>query len=86
LVPTVLASLQGLLNGTRQPLWEVAAQVLGAILGRKQFRIPVWEEEQCISGLVKALKTNPNPQAQYWAISCLWLLTFEPVVAENIDK
>jgi V-type H+-transporting ATPase subunit H len=75
LVPTVLASLQGLLNGTRQPLWEVAAQVLGAILGRKQFRIPVWEEEQCISGL-----------AQYWAISCLWLLTFEPLVAENIDK
>ncbi|RSH85316.1 H(+)-transporting V1 sector ATPase subunit H [Saitozyma podzolica] len=86
LVPTVLASLQGLLNGTRQPLWEVASQVLGAILGRKQFRVPVWEEEQCISGLVKALKTNPNPQAQYWAISCLWLLTFEPLVAENIDK
>jgi V-type H+-transporting ATPase subunit H len=86
LVPTLLASLQGLLNGTRQPLWEVAAQVLGAVLGRKQFRSAVWDEEQCISGLFKALKSNPNPQAQYWAISCLWQLSFERVAAEGMDK
>jgi len=50
LVATLLASLQGLLNGTRQPLWEVAAQVLGAVLGSKQFRSAVWKEEHCISG------------------------------------
>jgi hypothetical protein len=50
LVATLLASLQGLLNGTRQPLWEVAAQVLGAVLGSKQFRSALWKEEHCISG------------------------------------
>ena len=50
LTGTLLASLQGLLNGSRQPLWEVAAQVLGAVLGTKQFRLAIWEEEQCISG------------------------------------
>lgn len=49
-ISTLLASLQGLLNGTRQPLWEVAAQVLGAVLGSKQFRAAVWKEEHCISG------------------------------------
>jgi V-type H+-transporting ATPase subunit H len=49
-ISTLLASLQGLLNGTRQPLWEVAAQVLGAVLGSKQFRTAVWKEEHCISG------------------------------------
>lgn len=50
LTGTLLASLQGLLNGSRVPLWEVAAQVLGAVLGTKQFRLAVWREEQCISG------------------------------------
>lgn len=50
LTGTLLASLQGLLNGSRLPLWEVAAQVLSAVLGTKQFRLAVWEEEQCISG------------------------------------
>ncbi|WVQ63352.1 uncharacterized protein L199_001504 [Kwoniella botswanensis] len=86
LISTLLGSLQTLLNGTRQPLWEVAAQVLSAILGRKQFRQAVWDEESCISGLVKSLKTNPNPQAQYWAISSIWQLSFEQTAAEGLDK
>lgn len=55
LTGTLLASLQGLLNGSRQPLWEVAAQVLSAILGTKQFRLAVWEEEHCISGCVSRI-------------------------------
>lgn len=52
LVPTLLSSLQKLLNGSRLPLWEVAAQVLGAILGTKQFRKSVWNEKNCLSGCV----------------------------------
>ncbi|CAD6581082.1 MAG: H(+)-transporting V1 sector ATPase subunit H [Tremellales sp. Tagirdzhanova-0007] len=86
LLPTLLASLQGLLNGQRIPLWEVAAQVLGSVLGTKQFRLAAWGEDHCISGLIKSLKTNPNPQAQYWAICCLWQLSFEQVAAEGMDK
>ncbi|ODN82885.1 hypothetical protein, variant [Cryptococcus amylolentus CBS 6039] len=86
LVPTLLSSLQTLLNGSRIPLWEVAAQVLGAVLGTKQFRNAVWEEEGAISGLIKSLKSNPNPQAQYWAIFSLWQLSFEKKAAEGLDK
>lgn len=86
LVGVLLASLQGLLNGSRIPLWEVAAQVLSAILGTKQFRLAVWNEGNCISGLVKSLKTNPNPQAQYWAITSIWQLSFEPTAAQGLDK
>ncbi|WVO17514.1 hypothetical protein L204_105207 [Cryptococcus depauperatus] len=86
LVPTLLNSLQSLLNGSRIPLWEVAAQVLGAVLGTKQFRKAVWDETDCISGLIKSLKTNSNPQAQYWAIFCIWQLSFEKEAAENMDK
>jgi len=32
------------------------------------------------------LKTNPNPQAQYWAITSLWQLSFERVAAEGLDR
>ncbi|WVR08626.1 hypothetical protein IAU60_005682 [Kwoniella sp. DSM 27419] len=86
LIGTLLASLQGLLNGSRVPLWEVAAQVMSAVLGKKQFRKAVWEEEKCVSGLVKSLKSNPNPQAQYWAITSIWQLSFEQAAAEGLDK
>ncbi|EIW70107.1 hypothetical protein TREMEDRAFT_61869 [Tremella mesenterica DSM 1558] len=85
-VQILLSSLSGLLNGSRIPLWEVAAQVLNAILGSRQFRLAVWDQGECISGLVKSLKTNPSPQAQYWAICCLWQLSFEPIAAEGMDK
>lgn len=86
LISPFLQSLSSLLNGTRQPLWEVAAQVLGAVLGKKQFRAAVWKEESCISGLVKALKNNPGPQAQYWAVSCFWQLSFEENAARGLNK
>jgi len=38
------------------------------------------------SSLVKSLKSNPNPQSQYWAITCLWQLSFEQTAAEGLDK
>ncbi len=36
--------------------------------------------------LVKALKANPSPQVQYWAIFCFWELSYEDFVAETVDK
>jgi V-type H+-transporting ATPase subunit H len=81
-----LKSLSSLLNNARQPLWEVAAQVLGAVLSKKQFRSAVWQEEGCISGLVKALKASPTPQAQYWAGLALWELSFEEAAARGFDR
>ncbi|KAK4688485.1 V-type H+-transporting ATPase subunit H, partial [Tremellales sp. Uapishka_1] len=86
LLPVLLASVSALLNGSRLAPRDIASQVLGAVLGTKQFRSAVWKEEQCISGLIKSLKANPNPQTQYWAIFCLWQLSFEIVAAEGLDK
>ncbi|KAL7422849.1 H(+)-transporting V1 sector ATPase subunit H [Cryptotrichosporon argae] len=86
LMGTLLASLSTLLNGSRAQPRDIAAQVLNAILGKKQFRQAVWQEGEAISGLVKALKGNTAPQQQYSAISCLWQLSFEQVVAEGLDK
>ena len=60
--------------------------MLGAVLSKKQFRTAVWSEEGCISGLVKALKSNPAPQAQYWAAVCLWQLSFEEEAARGFDR
>jgi hypothetical protein len=39
-----------------------------------------------VSSLIKSLKGNPNPQTQYWAICCLWQLSFEQPAAEGLDK
>lgn len=50
LLPSVLKSVSTLLNGTRPQLRDVAAQVLNAVLGKKQFRKAVWSEDTCISG------------------------------------
>jgi hypothetical protein len=36
--------------------------------------------------LVKALKSNPTPQLQYWIIVCFWELSYEDEVARGADK
>ncbi|TXT05914.1 hypothetical protein VHUM_03675 [Vanrija humicola] len=86
LVSTFLSSVSSILNGPRLQPRDVAAQVLNAVLGKKQFRTAVWKEGECISGLVKWLKQNPQPQQQYSAISCIWQLSFEQAAADGLDK
>lgn len=36
--------------------------------------------------LIKALKSNPTPQLQYWIIVCFWELSYEDEVAKGADK
>lgn len=50
LVSTFLSSVSSILNGPRLQPRDVAAQVLNAVLGKKQFRTAVWKEGECISG------------------------------------
>jgi V-type H+-transporting ATPase subunit H len=35
---------------------------------------------------MKALKANPQPQIQYWVISCFWQLSYEQYVTDSVDK
>jgi hypothetical protein len=86
LVPTVLQSISSLLNSPRPQKRDVAAQVLNAVLGKKQFRNAVWADGECISGIIKWLKESPSPQQQYACVCCIWQLSFEEEPAGGLDN
>jgi V-type H+-transporting ATPase subunit H len=65
---------------------DVAVQCLEALLSRQECRKAVWAIPGIISGLVEILKHKPSPQMSYQVSFCLWLLSFEQDVAEQINK
>ncbi|EMD38663.1 hypothetical protein CERSUDRAFT_113838 [Gelatoporia subvermispora B] len=65
---------------------DIAVQCLEAVLTRPEVRKAVWANASLIAGLVDILKHNPGPQMCYQVGFCLWLLTFEQEVAEQINK
>ncbi|GHJ88819.1 hypothetical protein NliqN6_5221 [Naganishia liquefaciens] len=85
-IAPLLDALSKLTNANPSPARDLAIQVLGAILGSRQIRKAAWEQESLLSGPIKVLKSNPSPQLQYWIILCFWELSFEPYVADSIDK
>ncbi|KAI0362734.1 ATPase V1 complex subunit H [Trametes cingulata] len=65
---------------------DIAVQCLEAILSRPECRQAVWANSSLVGGLVDILRHNPTPQMSYQVGFCLWLLTFEQEVAEQIQK
>ncbi|KAJ2997296.1 hypothetical protein NUW54_g7146 [Trametes sanguinea] len=65
---------------------DIAVQCLEAILSRPECRKAVWANASLLGGLVDILRHNPTPQMSYQVGFCLWLLTFEQEVAEQIQK
>ncbi|KAI0781207.1 ATPase V1 complex subunit H [Trametes elegans] len=65
---------------------DIAVQCLEAILPRPECRQAVWANASLVGGLVDTLRHNPTPQMSYQVGFCLWLLTFEQEVAEQIQK
>ncbi|KAJ8488283.1 hypothetical protein ONZ51_g3645 [Trametes cubensis] len=65
---------------------DIAVQCLEAILSRPECRRAVWANASLVGGLVDILRHNPTPQMSYQVGFCLWLLTFEQEVAEQIQK
>ncbi|CDO69013.1 hypothetical protein BN946_scf184834.g20 [Trametes cinnabarina] len=65
---------------------DIAVQCLEAILSRPECRQAVWANASLVGGLVDILRHNPTPQMSYQVGFCLWLLTFEQDVAEQIQK
>ncbi|KAJ7197245.1 ATPase V1 complex subunit H [Mycena pura] len=65
---------------------DIAVQCLEALLARPECRKAIWEIPGIIGGLVEILKHKPGPQMSYQVSFCIWLLSFEQNVAEEINK
>ncbi|TFL07561.1 armadillo-type protein [Pterulicium gracile] len=65
---------------------EVSVQCLESLLTRPQCRRIVWENPNVTAGLIQILRQKPSPQLTYQIIFCIWLLTFEPDVADQINS
>ncbi|KAJ3501757.1 hypothetical protein NLJ89_g9198 [Agrocybe chaxingu] len=65
---------------------DIAVQCLESLLSRPDSRKTVWRFPAIISGFVEILKRVPGPQMSYQAAFCLWLLSFEQEIAEQLNK
>ncbi|KAL0071655.1 H(+)-transporting V1 sector ATPase subunit H [Marasmius tenuissimus] len=67
---------------------DVGVQCLEALLARPECRQAIWAIPSIIKGynLFDILKRKPGPQMSYQVAFCLWLLSFEQNVAEEINK
>ncbi|KAL0578250.1 H(+)-transporting V1 sector ATPase subunit H [Marasmius crinis-equi] len=65
---------------------DVGVQCLEALLARPECRQAVWAIPSIIKGFVDILKRKPGPQMSYQVAFCLWLLSFEQNVSEQINK
>ncbi|KAF8350901.1 armadillo-type protein [Amanita rubescens] len=85
-LPTFLATLAILLQDGSPAKRDVAVQCLEALLARPDCRKMVWEIPGIIKGFVDILKSKPGPQMSYQVSFCFWLLSFDQLIAEQIDK
>ncbi|KAJ7470380.1 ATPase V1 complex subunit H [Mycena latifolia] len=81
-----LATLASLVQGSSPNKCDIAVQCLEALLARPECRKAIWEIPGIIAGLVDILKHKPGPQMSYQVAFCIWLLSFEQNVAEDINK
>ncbi|EEB09731.1 V-type ATPase V1 subunit H [Schizosaccharomyces japonicus yFS275] len=64
-----------------------AAQCVVAILYLKPHRRAFWTEKSCSMRLVEMLRTvSGDPQLLYYGLLNLWLLSFEPEIAKEMNK
>ncbi|KAJ7236716.1 ATPase V1 complex subunit H [Mycena haematopus] len=81
-----LVFLASLVQGSSPNKCDIAVQCLEALLARPECRQAIWEIPGIIAGLVEILRHKPGPQMSYQVAFCIWLLSFEQNVAEEINK
>ncbi|KZT03559.1 ATPase V1 complex subunit H [Laetiporus sulphureus 93-53] len=81
-----LNTLAAFIVGKTPNKQDVAVQCLEAILPRPECRKAVWSNAPLMTGLVDILKRNSSAQMTYQVGFCIWLLTFDQEVAEQINK
>ncbi|KAG1796803.1 ATPase V1 complex subunit H [Suillus plorans] len=81
-----LKVLSSLVQSQSQNKRDVAVQCLESLLARPECRRAVWAIPGILAGFVEILRHKPGPQMSYQVIFCIWLLSFEQDVAEQINK
>ncbi|KAF7359406.1 V-type proton ATPase subunit H [Mycena sanguinolenta] len=81
-----LVFLASLVQGNSPNKCDIAVQCLEALLARPECRQAIWEIPGIIAGFVEILKHKPGPQMSYQVAFCIWLLSFEQNIAEEINK
>ncbi|KAF9001974.1 armadillo-type protein [Cyathus striatus] len=82
----LLNTLTNLIQSTSLNKRDIAVQCLECLLARHEVRQAVWNSPGIVSGLADILKQKPGPQMSYQVSFCLWLLSFEQNIAEQINK
>ncbi|GAA5916473.1 hypothetical protein JCM6882_006470 [Rhodosporidiobolus microsporus] len=94
-VQKLLFHLGNLIRSPNEPeAQDVGVQCLESVLRVAKARTAAWSTEEIngaakapkvIEGLVQLLQASPSPQMQYQLGFCLWLLTFDQGIAEQIN-
>ncbi|KAI8089241.1 ATPase, V1 complex, subunit H [Halteromyces radiatus] len=74
------------LTNANNNLVDIAVQELESLLRVRTYRVPFWKTPNAVNNLVALLDKSATPQMQYQVIFCLWLLTFEPSIAAEINE
>ncbi|KAK7043755.1 H(+)-transporting V1 sector ATPase subunit H [Paramarasmius palmivorus] len=86
LLQPFLSTLATMVQSNSHNKHDVGVQCLEALLARPECRQAVWAIPGIVQGFVDILKRNPGPQMSYQVSFCLWLLSFEQNVAQDINK
>ncbi|KAF5330527.1 hypothetical protein D9619_005684 [Psilocybe cf. subviscida] len=78
--------LSSFISGQSTNKRDIAVQCLESLLSRPDCRREVWRIPGLINGFVEILKRNPTPQMSYQVAMCLWLLSYETSIAQQINK
>ncbi|KZT56174.1 ATPase, V1 complex, subunit H [Calocera cornea HHB12733] len=78
--------ISSLIQDTSATRRDVGVQCLEATLPTPAFRLAVWQVPTIMLSLTQLLKSSKAPQMQYQICFCIWLLSFEPRVAAEINK
>ncbi|KAF8925603.1 armadillo-type protein [Dissophora ornata] len=75
------------LQSNNHAVVDLAVQVLESALRQRDLRPVYWNTPHAMDALVRILKTDtPSPQMQYQVIYCFWILTFDTVVAQEVNR
>ncbi|KIY66259.1 ATPase V1 complex subunit H [Cylindrobasidium torrendii FP15055 ss-10] len=83
---TYLTAISNFIQHSSVNKRDLAVQCLESLLTRQDCRQAVWEMQGITNGFLEILRHNPSSQMSYQVAFCIWLLSFEQNIAEQIDK
>ncbi|KAF9584126.1 H(+)-transporting V1 sector ATPase subunit H [Lunasporangiospora selenospora] len=75
------------LQSNNPAIVDLAAQVVESALRQRRLRLVYWLTPHAMDALIRILKAeSPTPQMQYQVIYCIWTLTFDSTVAQELNR